>query len=94
MTYLSDFEEDVFISYAHFDDDIFGLERFGWVTQLHENLEQRVRVHLGADVRLWRDCEIRNHEEFTNKILNRLVRTGTFLSVISPSFLQREWCRA
>ena len=93
MTYLSDFEEDVFISYAHFDDDIFGLEKFGWVTQLHENLEQRVRVHLGADVRLWRDCEIRNHEEFTNKILNRLVRTGTFLSVLSPSFLQRDWCR-
>jgi hypothetical protein len=93
MPYLSDFEEDMFISYAHFDDDIFGLERFGWVTQLHENLEQRVRVHLGADVRLWRDCEIRNNEEFTNKILNRLVRTGTFLSVLSPSFLQREWCR-
>ena len=93
MAYLSDFQEDMFISYAHFDDDIFGLERFGWVTQLHENLEQRVRVHLGADVRLWRDCEIRNNEEFTNKILNRLVRTGTFLSVLSPSFLQREWCR-
>jgi TIR domain len=93
VAYLSDFQEDVFISYAHFDDDMFGSEKCGWVTQLHEDLEQRVRTHLGAEVRLWRDCEIRNNDDFTSKILKRLMRTATFLSVLSPSFLQREWCR-
>jgi hypothetical protein len=93
MGYLPNFDEDVFISYARFDDDKFGMERRGWVTQLHEDLKQRVRNHLGSDVRLWRDCEIRNNDDFTNKILNRLVRTATFLSVLSPSFLQRDWCK-
>jgi hypothetical protein len=93
MGYLSNFDEDVFISYAHNDDDVFPPEQWGWVTRLHQDLEQRVRSYLGADVRLWRDCEIRNNEDFTKKILNRLIRTATFLSVLSPSFLQRDWCR-
>jgi len=93
MAYLSNFDEDVFISYAHNDDDVFPPEQWGWVTRLHQDLEQRVRNYLGSDVRLWRDCEVRNNEDFSKKILNRLMRTATFLSVLSPSFLQRDWCK-
>lgn len=93
MGFLPDFDADVFISYAHFDDDLFPPEQWGWVTRLHQDLEQRVRSYLGADVSVWRDCDIRNNEDFTKKILNRLMRTATFLSVLSPSFLQREWCK-
>jgi TIR domain-containing protein len=93
MGYLPNFDEDVFISYATNDDDVFPPEQSGWVTRLHQDLQQRVRNYLGADVRLWRDSEIRNNEDFTKKIMNRLVRTATFMSVLSPSFLQREWCR-
>jgi hypothetical protein len=93
MGYVAGFDEDVFISYAHNDDDVFAPEQWGWVTRLHQDLEQRVRNHLGSDVRLWRDCEIRNNEDFTNKILHRLMRTATFLSVLSPSFMQRDWCK-
>jgi TIR domain len=93
MGFLSNFEEDVFISYAHNDDDLYGPERSGWVTRLHQDLERRVRNYLGADIRFWRDCEIRNNDDFTNKILKRLTRTATFLTVLSPSFLQRDWCK-
>jgi hypothetical protein len=93
MAFLPNFDEDVFISYAHNDDDVFPPEQWGWVTRLHQDLEQRVRSYLGCDVRFWRDCEIRNNEDFSKKIFNRLMRTATFLSVLSPSFLQRDWCK-
>ena len=93
MAFLSEFDEDVFISYANNDDDVFAPEPWGWVTRLHQDLEQRVRNYLGSDIRFWRDCEIRNNDDFTNKILKRLTRTATFLSVLSPSFLQRDWCK-
>ena len=93
MAFLPSFDEDVFISYAHNDDDVFPPEQWGWVTRLHQDLEQRVRSYLGTDVRFWRDCEIRNNEDFTKKIFNRLMRTATFLTVLSPSFLQRDWCK-
>src|ERR1700760_3970196 len=92
MGYLSDFEEDVFISYATIDDDPLPGEQVGWVAQLHQYLDARVKVRLGADnVRLWRDFEIRNNEEFATKIMGRLSKTAALLSVLSPSFLNREW---
>ena len=93
MSYLSDFDEDVFISYAHNDDDLYAQEQRGWVTQLHQDLQQRVRNYLGADAQFWRDCEVRNNDDFTIKILRRLSRTAIFLSVLSPSFIKRVWCQ-
>jgi hypothetical protein len=90
--YLPGFDEDVFISYAHNDDDTYATETSGWVAQLHSDLDQRVKVHLGAKLRMWRDCEIRNNDDFAKKIPARLIRTATFLSIISPSFMRREWC--
>jgi len=90
--YLSNFDEDVFISYAHNDDDVYAQESLGWVTRLHQDLEQRVRNYLGSETQFWRDSEIRNNDDFTNKILRRLIKTATFLPVLSPSFLCSEWC--
>jgi len=90
--YLSSFDEDVFISYAHNDDDIYAQESLGWVTRLHQDLDQRVRTYLGSESQFWRDNELRNNDVFTNKILTRLIKTATLLSVLSPSFLRSEWC--
>ncbi len=92
MGYHPDFEEDVFISYAHHDDDTYAQETLGWVSRLHKDLAHRIRSYLGADIRFWRDVEIRNNDDFTNKILSRLPKTATFLSVLSPSCLHSEWC--
>ena len=52
MGFLSDFDEDVFISYAHNDDDIYAQESLGWVTRLHQDLENRVRNYLGCNIQL------------------------------------------
>ena len=92
MGYLTNFEDDVFISYAHNDDDAYAQEASGWVTGLHQDLQQRVRNYLGTDAQFWRDSAIRKNDEFTNKIFNRLVKTATFLSVLTPSFIHSEWC--
>ena len=92
MAYVAGFEEDVFISYATLDDKPLLGDSAGWVTQLHENLAARVRQRLGdADVRLWRDIEIRDNDDFNNKIIGRLSKTAALLSILSPSFLNREW---
>src|SRR5258706_11410835 len=93
MGYLPIFESDVFISYAHNDNDLFATEQQGWVAQLHCDLQKRVTGYLGANATLWRDQDnIRNNEDFENVILKRLVKTATLLAVISPSFMKREWC--
>ena len=92
MGYLSNFDEDLFISYAHNDDDVYAQESLGWVTRLHQDLEQRVRSYIGSNINVWRDNEIRNNDVFANKIFKRLVKTATFLSILSPSFIRSEWC--
>ena len=69
MGYLSNFDEDVFISYAHNDDDAYAQESLGWVTRLHQDLEQRVRNYLGSDIHFWRDSEIRNNDDFIPGII-------------------------
>ncbi|HEV1993445.1 MAG TPA: toll/interleukin-1 receptor domain-containing protein [Candidatus Acidoferrum sp.] len=95
MGYLPEFDDDVFISYAHNDDiprrDLD--EKEGWVAQLHANLEGIVRELLGQEPSLWRDCEISANDDFTRKITNRLAKTATLLSVITDNYLEREWCQ-
>ncbi len=93
LGYLPGFDEDVFISYSHNDDDRYAREDLGWVAQLQKLLEDRIRFHLKTAPRLWRDCEIRNNEDFSSKIVQRLAKTATLLSIVSPSFLDRPWCR-
>ncbi len=94
MSYLRpDFDQDVFISYAHYDDEPVLGEKEGWVAQLYNELRKRVLVHLGQEPALWLDCDIRNNDDFEVKIANRLARTGTLLTVVSESFLKRPWCQ-
>jgi hypothetical protein len=91
--YRQAFEADVFVSYAHRDDDMIGRERQGWISQFHEDLVQQIRVYLGMDARVWRDSDIRNNDDFERKIVNRLARTATLLPIISASFVNSEWCQ-
>ena len=49
MAYLSEFEGDIFISYARFDDEPMKKGEDGWVSQLHTALEKFFRKRLGAD---------------------------------------------
>jgi hypothetical protein len=90
--YLAKFEADVFVSYAHKDDDRIGREPMGWVSQFHEDLAGQIRVYIGSDARVWRDNDVRNNDDFEKKIARRLARTAMFLPVVSASFLNSEWC--
>ncbi|MDE2017855.1 MAG: toll/interleukin-1 receptor domain-containing protein [Hyphomicrobiales bacterium] len=91
--YMAEFEQDVFVSYAHRDNDQIAGEAHGWVDTLHEDLSRTVNGILGRDARIWRDPEIRNNEDFEKKIVARLGSTAAFLSIVSASFVNSEWCR-
>ena len=91
--YQAEFEQDVFVSYAHRDNDRIASEPSGWVDTLHEDLARTVNGILGRDARIWRDPEIRNNEDFEKKIVARLGSTAAFLSIVSASFVNSDWCR-
>ncbi|HEV8241356.1 MAG TPA: hypothetical protein VGS57_18465 [Thermoanaerobaculia bacterium] len=87
------FENDLLISYAHIDDQPLIEGQPGWVATLHRILEIRVGQLLGEKPRIWRDPKLQGNDFFSDTILvERLPRVAALLTVLSPRYVQSEWC--
>jgi hypothetical protein len=83
---------DVFISYAHNDDNKIGGEDKGWVQQFHEDFDELLNEQLGRSPYTWKDSDITPNEDFEKKIFNRLVKAAVFLPIVSKTFINRPYC--
>lgn len=87
------FENDLLISYAHIDDESLVEGQPGWVATLHRLLEIRVAQLLGEKPRIWRDPKLQGNDYFSDTILSeQLPKVGALLTVLSPRYVQSEWC--
>lgn len=86
------FEHDFLISYAHIDDQALVAGEQGWVSRLHRLLEIRVGQLLGQTPKIWRDPKLQGNDYFADTILERLPRIAALVSVLSPRYVQSEWC--
>lgn len=88
------FEHDVFISYAHRDDEPLVGERQGWITDFHRALEMRLAQLVGRQVRIWSDStHLTGSEKPTAAIEEALASSRVVVVVVSPSYLASDWCR-
>jgi TIR domain-containing protein len=88
------FEYDLFISYAHIDNQYYSGVPQGWVDYLHERLQVSLSRRLGRAPRIWRDRKLRGNEVFDDEIKQTLASTAIFLPVMSPRYLESTSCRA
>jgi hypothetical protein len=97
MAYVHPDKPDIFISYAHVDDepDPAFPDRPGWVTTLVRCLEKRIAKKLGRveSYDIWRDPKLAGHVDLTPDIIGRAREAALFLLVLSPAYLASEWCR-
>jgi hypothetical protein len=95
MAFLPVYKHDVFVSYAHIDDEpLYGAQR-GWVTTLINNLETVVRQKLGfKDFAFWMDRELAGNRPLTPEIMIALSNTATSLIILSPGFSPRNGATA
>jgi hypothetical protein len=93
MTAKVNFENHVFISYAHIDNACFSGVEKGWVDHLHERLEICLAQELGKPLKIWRDRKLGGNEVFNDTIVIALAKTAILLSIISPRYLQSSSCR-
>jgi Domain of unknown function (DUF4062) len=93
MSDLFNFENHLFISYAHIDNYHFSGSAKGWVDLLHERLEIRLAQLLGKKPTIWRDPELKGNDVFNETIVIELSKTAILLSIISPRYLQSSSCR-
>ena len=93
MSFLPDYENDIFISYAHNDNQPLITGQPGWVDIFHQALERRLQVHLGAKPSIWRDPRLQGNEYFADALVEQIPKVAILISILSPSYLNSEWCR-
>lgn len=86
------FETEVFISYAHLDNQS-ATKRHEWVTNFHRELEIRVGQLLGKAPEIWRDPKVRGNDDLTETLLDRIKGTAVLVSILTPRYLKSEWTK-
>ncbi|MDX1546563.1 MAG: TIR domain-containing protein [Rhodothermales bacterium] len=86
------FDFDVFISYAHIDDEALADGEPGWIATLHRVLEVRLAQLLGERPRIWRDPKLQGNDVFDETITEQLTGAAALVSVVSPRYVRSEWC--
>ncbi len=86
------FEKHLFVSYAHVDDLPTPGEDQGWVTRFNKYLETYLSQSIGEQARVWRDDRLRGNDIFANEIVKQFPTTAILLSILSPRYIESEWC--
>jgi hypothetical protein len=87
-----DFEKDIFISYAHLDNEPIPPDQIGWITRFHESLEAFVNTRMGEKVRIWRDSKLQGNDIFSDEIVKQFSKTAILVSILTPRYVRSEWC--
>ena len=87
MAFLPGHEIDVFISYAHLDNQL------QWVSKFHRLLDIRLGEYLGEKPHIWRDPHISGHDYFEEKLVSNLGKTAIFLPILTPRYIKSSWCQ-
>ncbi len=93
--YVPNYKHDIFISYAHVDNELLPGAEKGWVTTLVNTLKKLLNQKLGrADsYSLWMDYKLRGNEAVTPDIDEQLKQSATFVFILSSGYLASRWCR-
>lgn len=86
MSYVTQYENDVFVSYAHNDDPL-------WIDAFGKSLEQELAERLGRRVSLWQDThQLRLGHDWGDGLRGAIESTAVFIAILSPSYQQSDWC--
>lgn len=98
MGWLKGYENDIFISYAHDDNQPqFGTPK-GWIDYFEEPLRDMVQGMLGKGpqgerVKIYRDSRLRQFGGFDDQLAHGIANSAVFICVLSPNYLTSKWCK-
>lgn len=87
-----DLADEIFISYAHVDNESPKKGLDGWITRFHQALEVRVAQVRGQKPRIFRDPKLQGNDVFADLLVDRIQKSGILISILSPRYLKSEWC--
>jgi hypothetical protein len=86
------FEQNLFISYAHIDDQPLTPGEKGWITRFHATLKAILSMRMGRDAKIWRDEKLQGNDVFSNEIVAQFKQSAILVSIVTPRYLHSEWC--
>ena len=88
MSYLTQFQHDLFISYTHIDDvEPIRKDQIGWVSQFQRDLLLRLKKKISRKITIWRDREIQPTQTFADVTKKAVDDSAIFLALTSPNYL-------
>lgn len=85
---------DVFISYAHEDNQPVPPEIDGWVDQFEKTLTAYLGRTAGDPPKIWRDPVLERSADLNAKLREHLTRSATLLCILSRSYIRSKYCLA
>ena len=94
MSYLPGFDYDIFISYAHVNNQRADEREEGWVAQFQKHLEVQLSTLVGrvGVVKIWWDPELDGSRLFDQTIQDRINRSALFIALTSNGYLASDYC--
>ncbi len=88
MAFVPGVDYDVFISYAHVDN------QEGWVDEFHRQLELTLSQRVGrmGVAEIWRDEALDGSQLFDRAIRTRIEGSAVFLALCSPGYFGSDYC--
>lgn len=88
------FDNHIFISYAHIDNETDDIDPEGWVTRFDRSLKRAVDMKLGQRTRIWRDKHgLDDNHVFSDEIEEQLPHTAVLVSIVSEGYSNSKWCK-
>jgi len=94
--YVPRFAHDVFISYAHANNEALISGEDGWVSNFDKDLTHHLTTELGRKdyFSVFRDNSVlRPHDDFANKLDKAALNSAVLVAISSQSYVESEWCR-
>lgn len=87
-----EFDNDIFISYAHLDNEPLIKDAEGWVSQFHHAMEVRVDQLLGKKLSVWRDPKLHGNDYLDDTIFGQLPKVALLVSIFTPRYVKSAYC--
>jgi TIR domain-containing protein len=90
MGYVPGYKHDIFVSYAHFDNETDSQD-VRWVSRFQLDLRNALRQRLGQEPDVFFDTRNFEAHEHTDRLLENARASAVFVVIFSPSYVSREF---
>jgi hypothetical protein len=87
------FEQNLFISFTHLDNQPLTDGEKGWITRFHATLKNILSTRIGREATIWRDARLAGCDVLSEEIFTQLKQSAVLVSVVSSRYLKSEWCQ-